>query len=1628
VALEEAVRNVEDLEGLFALLRDELDWPVEPKSLQDDGTFSWSAEELRLDDSTSRRISDGNIQQLRLPTSNQPWGIFLVEFTDGHVYRTALRQVLRGLVPSRRRASHLPAWRHDNLLFICTTSGYDRFTFAHFGGKKQQKAKLATFGWQHGDEYIRTLCEYNLPALRFPEDEGGDEQAWLSAWSQAFDKEPLTREFFKCFQDVLEAVKADLEKHQPNLDKQPDRRSAQVYSQAQLLLERLIFCYFLKNRGWLAQDREFMVKHFGPYRDRPDEFSYYEEFLEKLFWSLASPPRSDSFRFSDVPFLNGGLFDDDEFDPKKRKNNPPLKVRNATFAKVFRDLLEAFNFTVCEDTPLDQDVAVDPEMLGKVFESIVLHAEAADPDAVAPDKRKATGSYYTPRIVVHFICREALLQWLKTQLGEEWTPRLKALFDIDPTDGLDDEEMDRLRETVAPAEGSQLQELLRGVTCCDPAVGSGAFPVGLLHELVNLRRVCEAAANGYVDPVRRTGTEWVHKTKEDIVENCLYGVDLQQQAVEICRLRLWLSLVVDYDIGVDPFEADKPAFRQAIGRISQLPNLEMNFHRGDSLHGHVSGVPVIVEGFAMRQHQREMEAIRKLGTKLHHAKSGERKRKLRVEILQRRFDLTEAVLKEELRKLRNRDAEIAAVLFQETTSDAEKRRRLAEEIEHAQRAIAGIQDNRRELGRLASRIYDPDFYPELRRLEGADFDSPFNFSWRLDFPSIFGREPAGFDIVVGNPPFVTARNPEKRELYRARWPVVCYRTYQLLAPFFQRSFGLLSPGGQLGFIVSNAFATRDFGKPLIEQLLSSVCLQKVVDCSGLMFPGHGTPTCIVLGQAARSDGKGQVCVVGILPGGGDLRTPPEQSALWHAIEEHHDAPGYIDQRIVVSARSHRELARWPWRFDVSGERTKQKIEAACADTLSSFLVSPIGRILATSANDIYQVPPDLARRTGLELEVLAAFSHGEEVRDWHLASEELLLKPYDSDWNLVNLHQYPRLAEFMGQFREQLGARRDFSGDSYDEAGRPWYEYHQLDERKVPAPHALVFPLIATHYHAVLVDHERLFDQHGQIARIQAGSPARWHLAAALANSACALFWLKQFCYNRGAGQDEERDRFEFAGGKVEQLPVAHSVAQAMEGNGGHLTDRLMAWAESCWQRACELQSHTMRRMFEKPGEAYSQWNASLPCRETRNEGTDSTFSDSGDLRATLDRVIRTREGLRRAMIARQEEMDWLVYQAYGLIEDAGPALPDEDLVLAREERPFCLWQTAEGEYDEAIRLIPADWSDAKRELWRKRLQIIRDNEHVRRIEQPVYKRRWDEQYKIGNRWECGQPAYDAEFLDAFDWWLSEKAEWHLEHKAQGAMTLAHWTTALWNDTRVQAAWQVAAEAGQRLEAWKEEQKGDSAEPPELDASRAAFARHFKKLVKDQAVPEGIPFAVPWDELKRKKVRVPASVRRIRGKLNVPRERFWITEDGAYRQAQPLGPVSGNPSGSKPAQRKGSAGKGSKGNFKLRSATRTVTGRLDMGHGKAHARRSRAKKAPARKAKSGSVSINDFDRDQLKDTLLEVVGTDWTERDDAIRAAARSLGFKRTGKRIQAAFKSAITGLLRQHRLESDGSEIRRTS
>ncbi len=213
----ERLHAIHDFSSLLNFLADELEWPIEPETEPDEITFDYDAEELKLTEKAAAQLTVRQLQNFR---ADQPWGIFLVEFNDAKLYRTALRQVLRGLVPNRRKDANLKSWQHDNLLFICATKDYRQFTFAHFRGQNPQRATLAMFGWQQGDTHVRTLCQFNLPALRYPASPA-DAENWLRQWRAAFDVETVTDKFFAEYREVFTAVEAALEKKIPEADRWP---------------------------------------------------------------------------------------------------------------------------------------------------------------------------------------------------------------------------------------------------------------------------------------------------------------------------------------------------------------------------------------------------------------------------------------------------------------------------------------------------------------------------------------------------------------------------------------------------------------------------------------------------------------------------------------------------------------------------------------------------------------------------------------------------------------------------------------------------------------------------------------------------------------------------------------------------------------------------------------------------------------------------------------------------------------------------------------------------------------------------------------------------------------------------------------------------------------------------------------------------------------------------------------------------------------------------------------------------------------------------------------------------------------------------------------------------------------
>jgi hypothetical protein len=518
---------------LNALLAETLDWPLADKIARiDDIAYGWSQEELRAQD-LEKHLLAGQVWQIQPFRTHQPWGIFLLEFKRSDLFGSKgamtgatglLRKVLRGLVPSRRRDPALSAWQREHLLFICTHK-YQQFRFAYFKAPRDKNlaAPLAFFGWNLGDTYVRTLCEFNLRALAYSEEWSAPD--WLEHWTAAFDVEAVTKRFFAEYAAVFHQV-------EQSVSGVPKGEPCRLYTQR--LFNRLMFLYFIQRKGWLSfqGDKRYLRALFNAATAAKDDF-----LNDRLYWTFfagLNTINEDSSlhanvdlkeRRGDVPFLNGGLFDlEDEYDVREK-----VTIPTAAFAAVL-DLFERYNFTVTESTPLDVEVAVDPEMLGKVFEELVTG-------------RHETGSYYTPRPIVAFMCREALKHYLAQVVLDE-TAVARFVDDGDPS---------KLSDPEA------VLNALRSVKVCDPACGSGAYLLGMMQELLRLREALFATKG--LDAVN------VYRRKLEIIQNNLYGVDIDLFAVNIAKLRLWLSLAIDFDGAKPP----------------PLPNLDFKIERGDSL-------------------------------------------------------------------------------------------------------------------------------------------------------------------------------------------------------------------------------------------------------------------------------------------------------------------------------------------------------------------------------------------------------------------------------------------------------------------------------------------------------------------------------------------------------------------------------------------------------------------------------------------------------------------------------------------------------------------------------------------------------------------------------------------------------------------------------------------------------------------------------------------------------------------------------------------------------------------------------------------------------------------------------------------------------------------------------------
>ncbi|MDD3320075.1 MAG: Eco57I restriction-modification methylase domain-containing protein [Paludibacter sp.] len=587
-------------------------------------------------------------------------------------------------------------------------------------------------------------------ALRF-EELKKDEKTHENITS-AFSVEKLSDDFFEKYRDIyadfvqfITGKRYEKEKGKwvENIIKEPDEQlnssfegnEKVVRDYVKKMLGRLVFLQFLQKKGWLGVplekawgegDQHFLQNLFKNSEQQDD---FLDAVLEPLlFETLNDGERPNEIAHSSlgenikIPYLNGGLFERDDLD-KKRVIFPAY-----LFARLFQFFSE-FNFTIDENDPNDAEVGVDPEMLGRIFENLL-------------EDNKDKGAFYTPKEIVQYMCRESLIAYLTTD-NEDLNKPIKELVLQHNTEQLKEEQK------------LLLDRKLKEVKVCDPAIGSGAFPMGMLNEIYKCRIAIEGKTENAVD------------IKKHIIQQSIYGVDIEKGAVDIARLRFWLALVVD---------EEKP---------QPLPNLDYKIMQGDSLIEKFEGVDL---------------------SKITIKNNKETLKDLFGNIVNPQMTLswTEDEQKQDDILLSMRD------YF--NTNNHDKKDELRQQIdkqisEYIISYCSGNMDIALKVNKL-----------NLNK-------KPF-FLWHLYFADVFSSIKNGFDIVIGNPPYVEAKKLKTISSKLKNYEVYS-GTADLSLYFFEKGLNLCTAKGYLCYISTNKFFNTGYGKPLRGYLLKNKIEQMI---------------------------------------------------------------------------------------------------------------------------------------------------------------------------------------------------------------------------------------------------------------------------------------------------------------------------------------------------------------------------------------------------------------------------------------------------------------------------------------------------------------------------------------------------------------------------------------------------------------------------------------------------------------------------------------------------------------------------------------------------------------------------------------------------------------------------------
>ena len=770
-------------------------------------------------------------------------------------------------------SKHIDQETHHGVLALFDSNSDDyRFTFTAKDSKITEKGFETSVTDSKRYTYVFGPNETCRTATdRFMKLAAKKSSANLDDIEDAFSVEKLTKDFFNKYKEQYEKFVCHLtgkhfvkksgkwieeEKHEPHvymnsIFENNDKKARDFIKKS---LGRLVFLYFLQKKGWLGcakdhtdwqdGDQKFMQNYFDSCTDQ-DHF--HSKLLVPLYFEcLNSKRENDLFAITNsrIPYLNGGLFEEDNL------NTSIIDFPIDFWQNLFAFFAE-YNFTIDENDPFEQEVGIDPEMLGHIFENLL-------------EDNKDKGAFYTPKPIVEYMCKESLIQYLKTHLFPD-SPLERGGSKADgvcnpPSEGgtkggLEDSETNHCEglenSTIRKVEtlenfirnhdpgdpedknnfirnnAEQIEKLLDDVKICDPAIGSGAFPMGLLQEIFWAKMTLDWTLN----PA---------ETKKKIIENSIYGVDIDSGAVDIARLRFWLSLIVDADIP------------------EPLPNLDYKIMQGNSLLESFEGIDLskvmedkltvetVIEG------QQDLLDFANDNPQNKIVFSDDRKQKVQS-LKNNYFSESDPGKKKQIHK------EIDTIVLEHIEGCLEIHKdNLQLKIANLEKSIRNKargknQETKEHLwngskeGKLLikfKREYElvDQKYKKLEELQYST-DRPF-FLWHLYFSEVFDDK-GGFDIVVGNPPYIKEYT-DKHAFDGLRESKYYQGKMDIWYFFACTNLDILKKNGVLSFIATNNWVTNSGASKMRNKVISETQILKLIDFNNYkIFESAGIQTMIM---------------------------------------------------------------------------------------------------------------------------------------------------------------------------------------------------------------------------------------------------------------------------------------------------------------------------------------------------------------------------------------------------------------------------------------------------------------------------------------------------------------------------------------------------------------------------------------------------------------------------------------------------------------------------------------------------------------------------------------------------------------------------------------------------------------